>query len=71
MSGEKHFTNKGIAGYNGKDKLKVPITASTPTVPAVLSFETRHIFLAILNNSEFKILDDSIQGNRLATAIDD
>ena len=71
MSSEKHFTNKGVLGYNGKDKIKIPVTAPTPTVPAVMSTETRHIFLAILNNSDFKIMDDSIQGNRLATAIDE
>ena len=71
MSSEKHFTNAGLLGYNGKDKIKIPVTAPTATVPAVMSTETRHIFLAILNNSEFKTMDDSIQGNRLATAIDE
>ncbi len=71
MSSEKHFSNKGVLGYNGKDKIKIPVTAPTPTVPAVMSTETRHIFLAILNNSEFKTMDDSINGNRLATAIDE
>lgn len=71
MASEKHFTNEGVPGYNGKDKVKVPITAPTATVPAVLSTETRHIFLAILNNSDFKTMDDSVQGNRLATAIDE
>jgi len=61
----KHFSNKGIKGYNGKELLKIPISQS-----GEMSTETRHVFLAILNNSEFKTMDDSIQGNRLANAID-
>ena len=61
----KHFSNGAIKGYNGKDELKIPISQS-----GEMSTETRHIFLAILNNSEFKTMDDSIQGNRLANAID-
>ena len=60
------YSNKGITGYNGKDKLKIPISQG-----GELSTETRHIFLVILNNSEFKTMDDSIQGNRLANAIDE
>ena len=66
MASEKHFPNDGIAGYNGKDKIKIPVSQA-----GGMSEETRHIFLAILNNSEFKTMDDSIQGNRLATAIDE
>jgi len=61
----KHYSNKGIKGYNDKDLLKIPISQS-----GEISTETRHIFLAVLNNAEFKTMDDSIQGNRLANAID-
>lgn len=61
----KHYSNKGIKGYNEKDLLKIPISQT-----GEMSTETRHVFLAILNNAEFKTMDDSIQGNRLANAID-
>ena len=61
----KRFSNKAIIGYNGKDPIKIPITQSGET-----STEFRHVLLAVLNNSEFKTMDDSIQGNRLANAID-
>lgn len=61
----KHFSNKGIIGYNGKDKVKIPISQA-----GEMSTETRHVFLVILNNAEFKTIDDSIQGNRLANDID-
>jgi len=62
----KHFSNKGLVGYNGKDKIKIPMTQA-----GEMSTETRHIFLAIMNNAEFKTIDDSIQGNRLAKSIDE
>lgn len=61
----KHFSNDGIIGYNKKDKVKIPISQA-----GEMSTETRHVFIAIMNNAEFKTLDDSIQGNRLASAID-
>lgn len=61
------YTNKGITGYNGKDLLKLPITLKS----GELSTETRHVFLMLMNNMPFKTMDDSIQGNRLATAIDE
>ena len=61
----KRFSNKPIIGYNGKDPIKIPISQS-----GELSTEFRHVLLAILNNSEFKTMDDSIQGNRLANSID-
>ena len=61
----KRFSNKPIIGYNGKDPIKIPISQA-----GELSTEFRHVLLAILNNSEFKTMDDSIQGNRLANAID-
>jgi len=62
----KHFSNAGVVGYNGKDKLKIPISQE-----GEMSTETRHIFLAILNSAEFKTMDDSIQGNRLANEIEE
>ena len=61
----KRFSNKPILGYNGKDPIKIPMTQS-----GEMSTEFRHVLLAVLNNSEFKTMDDSIQGNRLANAID-
>ena len=61
-----HYSNEGVIGYNGKDKIKIPISQA-----GEMSTETRHIFLAIINNAEFRTLDDSIQGNRLANAIDE
>ena len=61
----KRFSNKPILGYNGKDPIKIPMSQS-----GEMSTEFRHVLLAILNNSEFKTMDDSIQGNRLANAID-
>jgi len=60
------YSNKGVRGYNGKDLIKIPITQA-----GEMSTETRHIFLAVLNSSELKTIDDSVQGNRLATAIDE
>lgn len=60
------FSNGGVVGYNGKDKIKIPISQA-----GEMSTETRHIFMAIMNNAEFKTMDDSIQGNRLANAIDE
>lgn len=62
----KHFSNKGVVAYNGKDKIKIPMSQA-----GEMSTETRHIFLAIMNNAEFRTLDDSIQGNRIANAIDE
>lgn len=61
----KRFSNKPIIGYNGKDPIRIPMSQS-----GEMSVEFRHVLLAILNNSEFKTMDDSIQGNRLANAID-
>lgn len=61
----KHFQNQGLLGYNGTDRIKIPMTQS-----GGMSEETRHIFLAIMNNAEFRTMDDSINGNRLASAID-
>lgn len=61
----KRFSNEALIGYNGKDTIKIPISQS-----GEMSTEFRHVLLAILNNSEFKTMDDSIQGNRLANAID-
>ncbi len=58
------YTNKGVLAYNGKDKIKVQLGAGT-------SEETRHIFSAIMNTVDFKTNDDSIQGFRLANAIDE
>ena len=58
------YSNKGDMAYNGKDLLKIPVDNG-------LSTETRHIFQAILNNLDFKTNDDSIQGFRMATAIDE
>ena len=61
----KRFSNKAIIGYNGKDPIKIPMSQS-----GEMSTEFRHVLLAIFNNSEFKTMDDSIQGNRLANSID-
>ncbi len=61
-----HYSNEGLVGYNGKDKIKIPISQA-----GQMSTETRHIFLAILNVLELKSIDDSIQGSRLADAIDE
>ena len=61
----RHFSNEGITGYNDKDKIKIPITQA-----GELSTQTRHVFQAILNSAEFKTMDDAVQGNRLANAID-
>lgn len=66
MAKNYHYSNDGVLGYNGKDKIKIPIDQA-----GKMSTETRHIFLSILNASELKTQDDSIQGNRLATAIDE
>ena len=66
MAKNYHYSNDGVLGYNGKDKIKIPIDQA-----GKMSTETRHIFLVILNASELKTQDDSIQGNRLATAIDE
>ena len=66
MAKNYHYSNKGVTGYNGKDLLKIPIDQA-----GKMSTETRHVFLAMLNASELKTQDDSIQGNRLATAIDE
>ena len=60
------YSNEGITGYNGKDKIKIPITQA-----GELSTETRHVFQAILNRISFKTNDDSVQGFRLANAIDE
>jgi len=60
------YTNKGVLAYNKKDLLKIPVSQA-----GEMSTETRHVFLAILNNAEFRTMDDSIQGNRLANAIDE
>lgn len=60
------YSNSGLLGYNGKDKIKIPISQA-----GQLSTETRHVFLAILTSLELKTIDDSIQGNRLANAIDE
>ncbi len=59
------YTNKGVLAYNKKDLLKIPIAQGE------LSTETRHVFLAILNNTEIKTNDDSIQSVRFAIAIDE
>ena len=61
------YQNKGIMGRNGKDLIKLPITQKT----GELSTEVRHIFLVIMNEFSFRTLDDSIQGGRLADAIDE
>ena len=61
----KHFNNEGLIGYNSKDKIKIPISQT-----GEMSTETRHVFQIIMNNADFKTMDDSIQGNRLANAID-
>ena len=61
------YSNKGITGYNGKELIKLPYTLKS----GELSTETRHVFLIIMNSVPFKTLDDSIQGTRLADAIDE
>ena len=60
------YSNKGIMSRNGKDLIKIPISQAGD-----LSTETRHVFLAILNVCELKVMDDSIQGGRLADAVDE
>lgn len=66
MAKNYHYSNGGLLGYNGKDKIKIPISQA-----GEMSTETRHIFLVVLNASELKVQDDSIQGKRLADAIDE
>ncbi len=66
MSKSYKYTNEGIIGYNGKDLVNIPMD-----LRGTISTETRHIFLSILNNVDFKTNDDSIQGNRLANSIDE
>ena len=60
------YSNEGITSRNGKDLIKIPISLA-----GEISTETRHVFLAILNRVQFKVNNDSIQGNRLADAIDE
>lgn len=59
----KTFSNAPIKGYNGED-IKVPMGGD------LLSTEFRHVLRIILNNAPIQSQDDSIQGMRLATAID-
>ena len=66
MSKMYTYSNHGVKGYNDKDFIKIPITET-----GKVSTETRHIFQIIMNNATFKVMDDSIQGNRLANAIDE
>jgi len=66
MAKNYHYQNKGVMSRNKKDLLKIPISLA-----GELSTETRHVFLAILNIVELKTMDDSIQGGRLADAIDE
>lgn len=59
------YSNKGVPGYN-EERIKIPVSQA-----GGMSTETRHVFLVILNTAEFRTMDDSIQGNRLASAIDE
>jgi len=59
------YSNKGIIGRKN-EAIKIPISISGD-----LSTETRHVFWTILNNLPFRTANDSIQGNRLADAIDE
>ena len=61
MAKQYHYTNAGIVSRNGKDKIKAPNASE----------ETRHLFQAILANLNLKIMDDSIQGARMADALDE
>ena len=61
MAKQYHYTNEGIVSRNGKDKIKAPNGSE----------ETRHLFYAILGNLNLKIMDDSIQGARMADALDE
>ena len=61
----RKYSNKGIVG-RGDEKIKIPIS-----LDGEVSTETRHVFLAILNNIQFRTSEDSIQGARLADAIDE
>ena len=66
MAKNYHYQNKGIMSRNKKDLIKIPISAA-----GEMSTETRYVFMAILNAVELKTMDDSIQGGRLADAIDE
>ena len=66
MARNYHYQNKGIMSRNKKDLIKIPISAA-----GEMSTETRYVFMAILNVVELKTMDDSIQGGRLADAIDE
>ena len=61
----RKYSNKGIIG-RGNEKIKIPLSQD-----GEVSTETRHVFLAILNNVQFRTSEDSIQGTRLADAIDE
>ena len=66
MAKQYHYQNKGIMSRNGKELIKIPISQA-----GEMSTETRYVFLSILNLVELKTMDDSIQGGRLADAIDE
>lgn len=66
MAKNYHYQNEGVQSRNKKDLIKIPITQAGET-----STETRFVFQSILNVVELKTMDDSIQGGRLADAIDE
>jgi len=66
MAKNYHYQNKGIMSRNKKDLIRIPISQA-----GEVSTETRYVFSAILNVVELKTMDDSIQGGRLADAIDE
>ena len=66
MAKQYTYSNKGVKNYKGEELLKIPLDQA-----GKISTETRHIFQAVLNGLELKTMDDSIQGKRLADAIDE
>ncbi len=66
MAKQYHYQNKGIMSRNKKDLIRIPISQA-----GEMSTETRYVFLAILNVCELRTMDDSIQGGRLADAVDE
>ena len=60
----RKYSNKGIVG-RGDELIKIPMPDGT------ISTETRHVFQAVLNNIQFRTNNDSVQGVRLADAIDE
>lgn len=66
----KVFKNTVVLGYNGKPVMLPVGTAAPGKEPEMKVAMLTNIFWLILNNAPIQTQQDSIQGQRLATALD-